>query len=109
MTLSLRRRGAVLLLAVVAALGTAPAWAGASAVAGPCGTPDRTRAALRDLTAAHGYVGVAVELAGRHCGRWSGATGVADLRTGRPMAAGERIRIGSTTKTFTATVVLQLA
>src|SRR4051812_49443726 len=53
--------------------------------------------------------GAAAEVDDPHCGRWTGASGVADVRTGRPMRAGERIRIGSTTKSFTATVVLQLA
>ncbi|MFE7592989.1 serine hydrolase domain-containing protein [Kitasatospora sp. NPDC057512] len=40
---------------------------------------------------------------------WFGAAGVADLATGRPRHAQDRFRIGSTTKTFVATVVLQLA
>jgi D-alanyl-D-alanine carboxypeptidase len=34
--------------------------------------------------------------------------GVADLRTGRPLRAGDRVRIGSVTKSFTAVVALQL-
>ncbi|WP_164007781.1 serine hydrolase domain-containing protein [Pyxidicoccus trucidator] len=41
-------------------------------------------------------------------GHWLGASGVADLRTGAPVLAEGRFRIGSITKTFTATVVLQL-
>ncbi|KFN02209.1 serine hydrolase domain-containing protein [Bacillus clarus] len=40
---------------------------------------------------------------------WSYATGIADLRTKKPMKTNFRFRIGSVTKTFTATVVLQLA
>jgi D-alanyl-D-alanine carboxypeptidase len=68
-----------------------------------------TDEALRTLTGVHGIVGVAVEASGTACGRWTATSGVADLRTGRPTAAGDRVRIGSTTKTFTATVVLQLA
>ncbi|MEV5872888.1 serine hydrolase domain-containing protein [Streptomyces sp. NPDC052101] len=43
------------------------------------------------------------------CGRWAVTDGTADLRTGRPMNATDRLRVGSVTKTFTATVVLQLA
>jgi D-alanyl-D-alanine carboxypeptidase len=39
---------------------------------------------------------------------WLGAGGVADLRTGRPMHPHDRFRAGSTTKSFVATVVLQL-
>ncbi|MCK9897711.1 serine hydrolase [Frankia sp. AgB32] len=38
-----------------------------------------------------------------------GAVGVADLRTGAPLRAQARVRVGSITKTFVATVVLQLA
>ncbi|KJS62445.1 serine hydrolase domain-containing protein [Streptomyces rubellomurinus] len=40
---------------------------------------------------------------------WFGTAGTADLDTGRAIAAKDRFRIGSTTKTFVATVVLQLA
>ncbi|MFD7555186.1 serine hydrolase domain-containing protein [Streptomyces sp. NPDC059835] len=40
---------------------------------------------------------------------WFGTAGTADLATGREITANERFRIGSTTKTFVATVVLQLA
>jgi D-alanyl-D-alanine carboxypeptidase len=38
----------------------------------------------------------------------TGAAGVADLRTRRPIRASDRFRIGSVTKPFVATVVLQL-
>ncbi|MFI9401760.1 serine hydrolase domain-containing protein [Nocardia sp. NPDC052316] len=41
-------------------------------------------------------------------GRWFGAAGVADTSTGRPRAEHEEFRIGSATKAFTATVILQL-
>ncbi|AQZ69500.1 D-alanyl-D-alanine carboxypeptidase [[Actinomadura] parvosata subsp. kistnae] len=37
------------------------------------------------------------------------AAGVADTRTGRPASAGDRYRVASITKTFTAVLVLQLA
>jgi D-alanyl-D-alanine carboxypeptidase len=40
--------------------------------------------------------------------RWFGAAGVADTATGRVRQADHRFRIGSITKTFVATVVLQL-
>ncbi|MGE7875428.1 serine hydrolase domain-containing protein [Bacillus paramycoides] len=40
---------------------------------------------------------------------WSYAAGVADLSSKKPMKTDFRFRIGSVTKTFTATVVLQLA
>lgn len=42
-------------------------------------------------------------------GCWKGSSGVADLRTNAPLPANARFRIGSVTKVFTATVVLQLA
>ncbi|MFF3222035.1 serine hydrolase domain-containing protein [Nocardia suismassiliense] len=41
-------------------------------------------------------------------GRWFGAAGVADTSAGRARAEHEQFRIGSATKAFTATVVLQL-
>ncbi|MGK4581938.1 serine hydrolase domain-containing protein [Kitasatospora sp. HPMI-4] len=39
---------------------------------------------------------------------WFGQAGAADLNTGRELAPQDRFRIGSTTKTFVATVILQL-
>ncbi|MFJ9455380.1 serine hydrolase domain-containing protein [Kitasatospora sp. NPDC101447] len=39
---------------------------------------------------------------------WFGQAGTADLDTGRKLAPQDRFRIGSTTKTFVATVLLQL-
>ncbi|GAB3818281.1 serine hydrolase domain-containing protein [Micromonospora zhanjiangensis] len=39
---------------------------------------------------------------------WNGASGVADLATDRPMRPDVRHRVGSITKTFTATALLQL-
>ena len=39
---------------------------------------------------------------------WQGASGLGDLRANRPARAGDRFRIGSVTKSFLATVVLQL-
>jgi D-alanyl-D-alanine carboxypeptidase len=41
-------------------------------------------------------------------GVWSGASGVADRRTHRPRLAQDRFRIGSLTKPFIATVLLEL-
>ena len=38
---------------------------------------------------------------------WRGAVGVADVVTGRPVAADMRHRVGSVTKTFTAAAILQ--
>jgi hypothetical protein len=40
---------------------------------------------------------------------WQGASGLGDLRAKRPARASDRFRIGSVTKSFVATLVLQLA
>jgi D-alanyl-D-alanine carboxypeptidase len=54
-----------------------------------------------------GYVGLSVEVRdGRH--RMRASAGEAVLGTGRPAPPGEHFRAGSATKTFVATVVLQL-
>ncbi|WP_330298828.1 serine hydrolase domain-containing protein [Streptomyces sp. NBC_00503] len=42
-------------------------------------------------------------------GSWQGSSGVADIRTGREAVEQGRFRAGSVTKTFTSSVVLQLA
>ncbi|MEV0388405.1 serine hydrolase domain-containing protein [Nonomuraea sp. NPDC050643] len=41
--------------------------------------------------------------------QWFGSAGVADTTTGRPRTPQEQFRVGSITKTFTATLILQLA
>jgi D-alanyl-D-alanine carboxypeptidase len=41
-------------------------------------------------------------------GTWRGAIGIADPGSGRAMTTDDRFRVGSVTKTFTATVLLQL-
>ncbi|MFI9557991.1 serine hydrolase domain-containing protein [Nonomuraea endophytica] len=55
-----------------------------------------------------GAPGIVAEVRDRR-GRWFGSAGVADLKTGEKRRSGERFRIGSTTKTFTSVMVLQLA
>ncbi len=51
-----------------------------------------------------------VEVRDRDGGRrWFGSAGTAELGTGRTRQAEEQFRVGSITKTFTATVILQLA
>ncbi|MBC6971050.1 beta-lactamase family protein, partial [Bacillus sp. Xin] len=70
---------------------------------------DRTsvKKAMRD-TLQLGYPGILATIykGGK---TWSYAAGIADLRTEKPMKTDFRFRIGSTTKTFIATVLLQLA
>ncbi|MFI6855583.1 serine hydrolase domain-containing protein [Streptomyces sp. NPDC050416] len=89
---------------------TAPAHAGPAAP--PAGPADRTsldRTALRDsLDAIHeaGMYGVFSSVRdGRE--RWTGASGVADVKTERPVTPGMRHRVGSISKTFTSVALLQ--
>ncbi|MEU9983131.1 serine hydrolase domain-containing protein [Streptomyces sp. NPDC050856] len=79
-----------------------------SAYAAPAGHGhEATRTALRDLVYGGGLPGVAAEVRdGR--GRWFAALGHADTATGRGRSAGDHFRGASITKTFVATVLLQL-
>ncbi|GAA4636192.1 serine hydrolase domain-containing protein [Actinoallomurus vinaceus] len=64
---------------------------------------------LLDRAVTEGSVpGIVLEVRDGH-GRWFGSAGAADTETGRERTPQERFRIGSTTKTFVATVILQLA
>ncbi|MBE8475462.1 serine hydrolase domain-containing protein [Streptomyces justiciae] len=60
-----------------------------------------------DGVVATGAVGALAEVSGAD-GVWRGVSGVAELGTTRPVPDGGRFRAGSITKTFVATVVLQL-
>jgi D-alanyl-D-alanine carboxypeptidase len=89
--------------AVTAALAVAPV---ASAATPRCDTkPIRT--ALKALEKVD--AGISVTVQSPRCGLWTGGVGLADRRTGRKVTGNEHSRIGSNTKTWTATVVLQLA
>ncbi|MEF7633347.1 serine hydrolase domain-containing protein [Bacillus thuringiensis] len=55
-----------------------------------------------------GYPGILAQIS-KGGKTWSYAAGIADLRTKKPMKADFRFRIGSVTKTFIATVLLQLS
>ncbi|WP_078531154.1 serine hydrolase domain-containing protein [Streptomyces sp. PsTaAH-124] len=95
--------GATALVMAVAAAG--PAAAAPSAQGGH-GRHEATRAAVRALVA-DGVPGVTATVRER-AGTWSTTAGTGDLRTGAPRGAHDRYRVGSITKTFTATVLLQL-
>ncbi|RFU38239.1 class A beta-lactamase-related serine hydrolase [Actinomadura logoneensis] len=101
-----------LLAATLAALAPLTLLTSAPAEAAPAAC-SRDHAAVRRaldvLTASNETPGVTVRIDDPRCGAWSAASGRADLATGRPMATGERTRVGSITKSFTATVVLGLA
>ncbi len=93
---------AVVAVAFTASLVTAPA---ASASAPRCDIqPIRT--ALKALEEV-GASGISVTVKSPHCA-WKGGVGLADLRTGREVVGDEHSRLASNTKTWTATVVLQL-
>lgn len=93
--------------ALAAAL-TAGAATGARA-ADPLPAPNgqALRASIAGLPSAQ--LTSAVVLVDGRDGRWSGTSGSGDLATGGPVDADGRFRIGSISKVFTATVVLQLA
>jgi D-alanyl-D-alanine carboxypeptidase len=93
-------RGGTALLALVAAV------AAGSAQARPAAPYPKTRAALDDLVKA-GAPG-AVVLIRKGGSTTMLAAGVTDRRTHRSMKPDDRFRVGSITKSFVATVVLQL-
>ncbi|MEV4493206.1 serine hydrolase domain-containing protein [Micromonospora coxensis] len=100
---SLLTAGAGAALAVASPLTGAAAPVGAATRRLPA---DALAAGLTAITDA-GMVGVFAEV--RDGGsRWRGASGTADLDTGRPMRAHFRHRVGSVTKTFLAATLLYL-
>lgn len=99
-------RSAVVAFTVAAAV----AVSSAPAVAAPA-LPRPDDAALTGAIAGlpnHETTGALVRITGS-AGRWSGTSGVADLRTGAPVRPDGYFRIGSTTKVYTAVMLLQLA
>ncbi|MBL1080667.1 beta-lactamase family protein [Streptomyces actinomycinicus] len=65
-----------------------------------------TREAIEEAVEA-GVPGVTATANDTH-GTWSTTAGTGDLRTGAPRSAADRYRVGSITKSFVATVLLQL-
>ncbi len=90
------------------ALVTGLALAAAPAAAAPTTSPPRPE--LQKALDALGDAGLSGTLARvrDEKGRWAGVSGVGDLRTGEPVPVNGRFRVGSITKTFVATVLLQL-
>ncbi|MFD9910664.1 serine hydrolase domain-containing protein [Streptomyces sp. NPDC059063] len=92
--------------AVVAALAAGALVAPAIAAPPKEKAHERTQAAL-DAVVRGGIPGVTAQAEDAY-GSWHGTSGVGDLRERTPRRADDRFRAGSITKTFVATVVLQL-
>lgn len=75
-----------------------------SPVAGDPTREERVLAVMEE----HNIPGAIVLHESPETGRWTAAFGIADLETGKPMTTDMHMRIGSITKTFTATMILQL-
>ena len=96
---------AAAIVAVVSVLVAAAAPAGAGVRTG-APAPSAFQAAIQQLVTDGVPGAIGYE---RHGSQVTVATsGLADVATQTPMAAGDRVRVGSVTKTFVATVVLQL-
>lgn len=94
--------GVVALLSVSA--GTV--WAAPDSTSRSTGLDPAALKSVMDGVHRAGIPGIHAEI--REDGQvWRGASGVADLRTGRPVTPDMRQRVGSVTKTFTAAAILQ--
>ncbi|MGN6030409.1 MAG: serine hydrolase domain-containing protein [Thermomicrobiales bacterium] len=71
-------------------------------------TADALQTAVETFMDDTGFPGAVVLVAMPDRETWTGAFGIADREAGTPMRTDMRLRVGSVTKTFTATVVLQL-
>src|SRR3954471_832734 len=91
-----------------AALSAATVLAGIVLASGPAeASQARGLHAQVDSVQRTGTVGVLAEVAGPKA-REQATAGLSNIAAGTPAAIGDRFRIGSATKTFTATVLLQL-
>lgn len=97
-------------IAVADAAAVLPAQPGEATASGSPGPPLNTRAleqAIAGLPSSEETAAL-ITVTG-WAGSWSGASGVARLAPRAPARTGDEFRIGSMSKTFIATVVLQLA
>lgn len=92
---------AAIVLTLAAGAATAPANAATP-------RPANLRQVVETLTGPDGAPGALAQVHDRH-GRVTATGGVADIRTNAPVNPRSRFRIGSLTKPFVATTVLQLA
>jgi D-alanyl-D-alanine carboxypeptidase len=93
------------IIAVAAAIAIAVTGAGSAAAAGEPLDPAALRAAIAGLPD-HEASGALLQVRGS--AGWQGTSGVGNVHTGQPVPQDGRFRIGSMTKTFTATAALQL-
>lgn len=105
---TLRAIALCLSLAVAGTVTSAPATARPDRTARPGHPLDRV--ALQRALDAVPAAGVPGAFASMRAGRrgWAGAAGIAELSNARPMRPAMRQRVGSITKTFVATTLLQL-
>ncbi|MFD4410059.1 serine hydrolase domain-containing protein [Streptomyces sp. NPDC058476] len=93
-------------LVAATAVAVTAALAGPAMAAPARGDHSGTRAAM-DAAVRDGVPGVTATAKDGH-GTWSATSGVGDLRTKEPRSTADRYRVGSITKTFVSTVLLQL-
>ncbi|MBH5333960.1 beta-lactamase family protein [Streptomyces pactum] len=97
---------AVAVAAMTATALAAPAWAGTGRDTGR-GTGHQALHRAMETVVEGGTPGVTAQARdGR--GVWRAAVGTGDLRTGKPRGTEDRFRVASITKTFVATVLLQM-
>ncbi|WP_405582738.1 serine hydrolase domain-containing protein [Streptomyces sp. NBC_01092] len=95
--------------AVVAttAVALSVALAAPALAAAPAGTGHEATRKAAEAAVTAGVPGVTLTAKDGH-GSWSATPGVGNLKTGKPRSADDRYRVGSITKTFVSTVLLQL-
>lgn len=104
--MSVRRRGLMGVAAGVAMTVTAGAFAAPASAAQPGDRHAATRKAM-EAAVNENAPGVTAQVRDKH-GTWNAAAGIGDLRRQSPRGAHDRYRVGSITKTFVSTVILQL-
>ncbi|MFF8933933.1 serine hydrolase domain-containing protein [Streptomyces paradoxus] len=104
----MNRRARTAALTAATAMALSAALAAPAVAAGPVAPSghDATERAVR-ASVADGVPGVTVTARRGH-GTWAATAGVGNVRTGQPRSARDHYRVASITKTFVATVVLQL-
>ncbi|MFC8125375.1 serine hydrolase domain-containing protein [Streptomyces sp. NPDC057302] len=94
-------------MTVTAGAFAVPALAGTPGYGGGHGEGHRATQKAMEAAVNEDAPGVTAQAKDKH-GTWNSAAGIGDLARQSPRGAHDRYRIGSTTKTFVSTVVLQL-